>query len=145
MMNPGGHGGGTLLGKRPGRSHLVSGDAGISPLLRHLVEAAEAAPRFQATGEVVRVIGTTVEAAGEVADGFCLLRWVPSAPASGGLGLVAEDLEQVVDGGGEVELAVHGADLGGKPGGGRRHRQIWERRARSWNVFLEIRIRQRRE
>ena len=41
---------GTLLTKRVSRTILTSPDGTISPLLCHLVEAAEAAPRFQATG-----------------------------------------------------------------------------------------------
>ena len=66
MTSPGGHGGGALLTGRPGRTHLSVPDPNDPPLLRHLLEAAEAAPRFQATGAVVRVVGTTVEAAGLV-------------------------------------------------------------------------------
>ncbi len=63
---PGSAGGAGAIGamaglRRRSRLDLLGADAERgSLLLRHLVEAAEAAPRFQATGEVVRVIGTTV-------------------------------------------------------------------------------------
>jgi FliI/YscN family ATPase len=48
-------------GRRNG-SHLASG--GQPPLERRLIAAIDAAPRFRAVGEVVRVVGTTLEAAG---------------------------------------------------------------------------------
>jgi flagellum-specific ATP synthase len=109
MISSGGHSAGALLPKRPVRSRLGFGDASISPLVRHLVEAAEAAPRFQATGEVVRVIGTTVEAAGLILQ-LGSICWIDLEPE----GMVSAEVVGFKDG--LITLVPFGDLSGVRPG-----------------------------
>jgi flagellum-specific ATP synthase len=83
--------------------------AGEPALLRHLLEAAEASGRFQATGEVVRVVGTTVEAAGLVLQ-LGSICWIDLEPE----GMVSAEVVGFRDG---VLTLVPFGDLSGvRPG-----------------------------
>ena len=91
-------------------------DAGSQPLLRHLLEAAEAAGRFQATGQVVRVVGTTVEAAGLIVQ-LGSICWIDLEPD----GMVSAEVVGFKDG--LITLVPFG-DLGGvRPGSAVRLRE----------------------
>ena len=108
----------TLLAPRPGRGHFLldsNGDA-TSPLLRHLLEAAQAAPRFQATGEVVRVIGTTVEAAGLILQ-LGSICWIDLEPE----GMVSAEVVGFRDG--LITLVPFGDLSGVRPGSAVRLRE----------------------
>ena len=102
--------------KRHGRSHFSAGDGSISPLLRHLVEAAEAASLFQATGEVVRVIGTTVEAAGLILQ-LGSICWIDLEPD----GMVSAEVVGFKDG--LITLVPFGDLSGVRPGSAVRLRE----------------------
>jgi FliI/YscN family ATPase len=104
------------LTRRHGRSHLALADSSISPLLRHLVEAAEVAPLFQATGEVVRVIGTTVEAAGLVLQ-LGSICWIDLEPE----GMVSAEVVGFKDG--LITLVPFGDLSGVRPGSAVRLRE----------------------
>jgi FliI/YscN family ATPase len=104
-----------LMARRHGRSH-ISLDDGSSPLLRHLLEAAEAAARFQATGEVVRVIGTTVEAAGLILQ-LGSICWIDLEPE----GMVSAEVVGFKDG--MITLVPFGDLSGVRPGSAVRLRE----------------------
>jgi flagellum-specific ATP synthase len=110
------HGSQTLLPKRHARSHLSLDAGSTSPLLRHLLEAAEAAPRFQATGEVVRVIGTTVEAAGLILQ-LGSICWIDLEPE----GMVSAEVVGFKDG--LITLVPFGDLSGVRPGSSVRLRE----------------------
>jgi len=116
MTGPGYAGSGTAVVRRHGRSHLALDDATISPLLRHLVEAAEVAPLFQATGEVVRVIGTTVEAAGLILQ-LGSICWIDLEPE----GMVSAEVVGFKDG--LITLVPFGDLSGVRPGSAVRLRE----------------------
>jgi FliI/YscN family ATPase len=109
MIGPGYSGSNLTIPRRHGRSHLALADTSVSPLLRHLVEAAEVAPRFQATGEVVRVIGTTVEAAGLVLQ-LGSICWIDLEPE----GMVSAEVVGFKDG--LITLVPFGDLSGVRPG-----------------------------
>lgn len=87
-----------------------------SPLLRHLLTAVAHAPRFQPSGEVVRVVGTTVEASG-LALQLGSICWIDLEPE----GMVSAEVVGFRDG--RVTLVPFG-DLGGvRPGSAVRLRE----------------------
>jgi FliI/YscN family ATPase len=106
----------TLLGSRQGRTHLDSNGEIVSPMLMHLLEAAEAASRFQATGEVVRVIGTTVEAAGLILQ-LGSICWIDLEPE----GMVSAEVVGFKDG--LITLVPFGDLSGVRPGSAIRLRE----------------------
>ena len=106
----------TLLPRRHARSHLSPEAGGTSPLLRHLLEAAEAASRFQAAGEVVRVIGTTVEAAGLILQ-LGSICWIDLEPE----GMVSAEVVGFKDG--LITLVPFGDLSGVRPGSSVRLRE----------------------
>jgi len=108
--------GGALLTRRHGRNHLLTDDPSISPMLRHMMEAAEAAPLFQATGEVVRVIGTTVEAAGLILQ-LGSICWIDLEPE----GMVSAEVVGFRDG--RITLVPFGDLSGVRPGSAVRLRE----------------------
>jgi FliI/YscN family ATPase len=85
-------------------------------LLRHLLEAAEAASRFQAAGEVVRVIGTTVEAAGLILQ-LGSICWIDLEPE----GMVSAEVVGFKDG--LITLVPFGDLSGVRPGSSVRLRE----------------------
>lgn len=105
-----------VLPKRHVRSHLSADAGSTSPLLRHLLEAAEAASRFQATGEVVRVIGTTVEAAGLILQ-LGSICWIDLEPE----GMVSAEVVGFKDG--LITLVPFGDLSGVRPGSSVRLRE----------------------
>jgi flagellar biosynthesis/type III secretory pathway ATPase len=107
---------GTLPAKRHVRTYLTGPEGNVSPLLRHLVEAAEVAPRFQATGEVVRVIGTTVEAAGLILQ-LGSICWIDLEPE----GMVSAEVVGFKDG--LITLVPFGDLSGVRPGSAVRLRE----------------------
>ena len=115
-MTHSGHGsGGALLPRRHVRTHFDGGES-MSPLLRHLLEASEAASRFQATGEVVRVIGTTVEAAGLILQ-LGSICWIDLEPE----GMVSAEVVGFKDG--LITLVPFGDLSGVRPGSAVRLRE----------------------
>ncbi len=106
---------GPALARRHGRT-LLDADDSVSPLLRHLMEAAEAATRFQATGEVVRVVGTTVEAAGLILQ-LGSICWIDLEPE----GMVSAEVVGFKDG--NVTLVPFGDLSGVRPGSAVRLRE----------------------
>jgi flagellum-specific ATP synthase len=107
---------GTLPARRHSRIYLTGPEGNVSPLLRHLVEAAEVAPRFQATGEVVRVIGTTVEAAGLILQ-LGSICWIDLEPE----GMVSAEVVGFKDG--LITLVPFGDLSGVRPGSAVRLRE----------------------
>jgi flagellum-specific ATP synthase len=103
----------TVIGRRHSR---FDGDESMSPLLRHLMEAAEAATRFQATGEVVRVVGTTVEAAGLILQ-LGSICWIDLEPE----GMVSAEVVGFKDG--LITLVPFGDLSGVRPGSAVRLRE----------------------
>jgi flagellum-specific ATP synthase len=104
------------VGRRQIRSSFECGDEHLSPLLRHLMEAAEAATRFQATGEVVRVVGTTVEAAGLILQ-LGSICWIDLEPE----GMVSAEVVGFKDG--LITLVPFGDLSGVRPGSAVRLRE----------------------
>jgi FliI/YscN family ATPase len=116
MTEPSRGGLATLLAPRHGRGPLDSAGEAVTPLLRHLIEAAEAASRFQATGEVVRVIGTTVEAAGLILQ-LGSICWIDLEPE----GMVSAEVVGFRDG--LITLVPFGDLSGVRPGSAVRLRE----------------------
>ena len=118
MTGPSGGGRSTLLARPQVRSRVDAATPGwgTSPLLRHLMEAAEAAARFQATGEVVRVVGTSVEAAGLVLQ-LGSICWIDLEPD----GMVSAEVVGFRDG--LITLVPFGDLSGVRPGSAVRLRE----------------------
>ena len=106
----------TAVGRRHPVHSSFDGDPSLSPLLRHLMEAAEAAQRFQATGEVVRVVGTTVEAAGLILQ-LGSICWIDLEPE----GMVSAEVVGFKDG--LITLVPFGDLSGVRPGSAVRLRE----------------------
>jgi len=113
--HPPGSGPTPAIGRRHVRSSF-DGDEHLSPLLRHLMEAAEAANRFQATGEVVRVVGTTVEVAGLILQ-LGSICWIDLEPE----GMVSAEVVGFKDG--LITLVPFGDLSGVRPGSAVRLRE----------------------
>jgi len=117
-----GLGPGLKIGRRRTR---YDGDPDTTPLLRHLIEAAEAATRFQATGEVVRVVGTTVEAAGLILQ-LGSICWIDLEPE----GMVSAEVVGFKDG--LITLVPFGDLSGVRPGSAVRSSSASRSAPRSW-------------